>query len=95
MFRIKKIFENEQTVLFKVEGEIVESDLDDWSNWLESLFMHTNKQFIIEFCHLVIVTQKGVEKLFEHMRSNVYLLNCPTAVTNIAHSLGFSKNVLD
>ena len=95
MFRVKNVFENEHTVLLKLEGEIVESNVNDWSNWLESFSEQTNKQIILEFCHLIFVTQKGIEKLLEKMAPNIYLLNCPTDVENIAHAFGFSQNVLE
>ena len=95
MFRIKMIFENKQTLLLKVEGEIAENNLDEWSNWLEFFTEQTKKQIILEFCDLIFASQKAVEKLLEKMTNNVYLLNCLTAVKNIAHSSGFSKNVLE
>ncbi len=95
MFRIKNVFENTQTVLFKIEGEINERDIAEWSNWLDSFSRQVEKQIIIEFCHLIIVAQTAVDELFKHMSKDIYLLNSPTDVKNIAHSAGFSKNVLE
>ncbi|MGH7456615.1 MAG: hypothetical protein ACRENG_35025, partial [bacterium] len=78
MFRIDKIFENYQTELLKVEGEIKDSELKDWAESLQSMMNGSPKQIILDFCDATFVSSKAVEILIHQMTQNIFLLNCPT-----------------
>ncbi len=95
MFRIDKIFENYQTEIIKVEGEIKDGDMRDWAESLQSIMNGSPKQIILEFCDATCLSAKAVEILIQHLATNIFLLNCPTAVKNLVHAAGWSENVLE
>ena len=95
MFRIDKIFENYQTELIKVEGEIKDSEMKDWVESLQSITNGSPKQIIFDFCDVTHLGVKSVEALIQQMASNIFLLNCPTAVKNLVHAAGWSQSVLE
>ena len=94
MFMIKKVYENELTALLKIEGEITDLTLDDWTEALASLLRQTNKHVILDCCDVTFVSLKIAERLLQQMTGKIFLLNCPTTVQNLVHAAGFSKQVL-
>lgn len=95
MFRIDKVFENYQTELIKVEGEIRESNMQDWAESLQSCTNGSPKQIIFDLCDATFISSKAVEILIQRLAANVFLLNSPTAVKNLVHSAGWSQNILE
>ena len=95
MFLIKKVYENDLTALLKIEGEITNLTVEDWSEALASLLRQTNKHVILDCCDVTFVSPKIAERLLQQMTDRIFLLNCPTAVQNLAHAAGFSKQVLE
>ena len=95
MFRIDKIFENYQTELIKVEGEIKDSDARDWAESLQSITNGSPKQIILNFCDVTHLSSKAAEILIQRLSTNIFLLNCPTAVKNLLHAAGWSESVLE
>jgi hypothetical protein len=95
MFRISKAFENDSTILFKIEGEIGEGALADWASALASCIEPTQKQIIFDICDVVFFSAKAPAILMQQMHHNIFLLNCPAAVRNIMHAAGRSANVLE
>ena len=95
MFRIDKIFENYQTELIKVEGEIKDSDVKDWAESLQSMINGSPKQIIFDFCDATHLSAKSVEALIQQMADNIFLLNCPTAIKNLVNAAGWSESVLE
>jgi anti-anti-sigma regulatory factor len=95
MFRINKIFENYQTEIIKVEGEIKDSDAKDWAASLQSIMNESPRQIILDFCDATFVSSKAVEILIRQMTQNIFLLNCPTAVKNLVHAAGRPESVLE
>ncbi len=95
MFRIDKVFENDQTEIIRVEGEIKDSDAKDWAESLQSIMNGASRQIILDFCDATFVSSKAIETLIRQMSQNVFLLNCPTTVQNLVHATGFSKQVLE
>jgi anti-anti-sigma regulatory factor len=95
MFRIDKIFENYQTELIKAEGEIKDSDVKDWTESLPAFVSGSPKQIILDFCDVTHLGPKAAEILIQRLRTNIFLLNCPTAVKNLVHAAGRSENVLE
>ena len=94
MFRISKAFENDSTILFKIEGEIGEGELVDWANLIFRCTEPSHKQIIFDICDVVFMSTNAPALLLQHMRDNIFLLNCPAAVRNIMHAAGRSANVL-
>ncbi|MGH7597513.1 MAG: hypothetical protein ACREOI_14255 [bacterium] len=95
MFRIDKVFENYQTEIIKVEGEIKDGDTKDWAESLQSIMNGSPRQIILDFCDATFVSSKAVEILIHQMTQNIFLLNCSTAFKNLVHSAGWSASVLE
>jgi anti-anti-sigma regulatory factor len=95
MFRIDKIFENYQTELIKVEGEIKDSDVKDWAESLQAFVGGSPKQIILDFCDVTFICSKTVEILIQHLAANIFLLNCPAAVKNLVHAAGWPESILE
>ncbi len=95
MFRIDKVFENYQTELNKVEGEIKDNEVKDWAESLQSFTNGSPKQIIFDFCDATFISSKAIEILIQHLATNVFLLNSPTAVKNLVHAAGWSESVLE
>ncbi len=95
MFRIDKIFENYQTELIKVEGEIKDSDVKDWAESLQAFASGSPKQIILEFCDATFISSKAADILIQRLAANIFLLNCPTAVKNFVHAAGWSESILE
>ena len=95
MFRIKRIFENDLTVIIKIEGEISDENVLDWKNELRRLIELPEREIILEICYVTFMCSKAVEVLIKLLTKKIFLLNCPTSVSNMLHSAGLSANVLD
>jgi len=95
MFRIDKIFENYQTEIIKIEGEIKDSDARDWAESLQSIMNGSPRQIIFDFCDATFVSSKSVAIPIQQITQNIFLLNCPASVKNLIHAAGFSKQVLE
>lgn len=95
MFRINKIYENELTIIYKIEGEITDKSLRVWAEEVSRIINVYDHNIILEICEVTFISPEAVEFLIHQMKENVYLLNSPTFVRNMLHSAGFSTNVLD
>jgi hypothetical protein len=95
MFRIDKAFENDLTVLVKIEGELGDGELADWARALPPFTGPSQKQIIFDICDVVFLSPKALEIFIQYLNSHIFLLNCPAAVRNIMHAAGRSANVLD
>lgn len=95
MFRIDKVFENDQTELIKVEGEIKDGDAKDWAESLQSIMNDSPRQIVLDFCDATFVSSKAVEILIHQMTPNIFLLNCSTAFKNLVRTAGRSECVLE
>ena len=95
MFRIKKIFENDLTIIWKIEGEISNDRLQFWVDEMNHLITNAEKQVILDMCDVTSMAPTPVQRLMDVITKNVYLLNCPTFVKNMLQSAGLSGHVLD
>ena len=95
MFRIKRIFENDLTIIIKIEGEISDENLPDWKNEISRLIELPEREIIFEICYVTFMSPKAVKALIKLLTKKIFLLNCPTFVSNMLHSAGLSANVLD
>ncbi len=95
MFRIKKIYENNLTSIIKIEGEISDENVLDWKNEISRLTDLPEREIIFEICYVTFMSPKAVKVLIKLLTRKIFLLNCPTSVSNMLHSAGLSANVLD
>ncbi len=95
MFRIKKIYENNLTSIIKIEGEISDENLPDWKNEISRFIELPEREIIFEICDVTFINRKAVKVLIKLLTKKIFLLNCPTSVSNMLHSAGLSANVLD
>ena len=95
MFRIKKIYENNLTSIIKIEGEISDENVLDWKNEISRLIELPEREIIFEICYVTFMSPKAVKVLIKLLTKKIFLLNCPTSVSNMLHSAGLSANVLD
>ncbi len=95
MFRIDKVFENGQTEIIKVAGEIKDSDAKDWAESLQAIMNGSPRQAILDFCDVTHLSPRAAEILIQRLRTNIFLLNCPTATKNLVRAAGGSESVLE
>jgi len=95
MFRITKIYENNLTSIIKIEGEISDENVLDWKNEISRLTDLPEREIILEICYVTFMSPKAVKVLIKLLTRKIFLLNCPTSVSNMLHSAGLSANVLD
>ncbi len=95
MFRIKKVFENDLTIIWKIEGEISNDKLQFWIDEMNRLIRNVQKQIIIDMCDVACISLAPAQRLVDIIAENVSLLNCPTVVKNMLQSAGLSSHVLD
>ena len=95
MFRIKNIYENDLTSILRIEGEISDEDVPDWKNEISRLIKLPEREIILDICYVIFMCPKAVEVLIKLLTKKIFLLNCPTSVSNMLHSAGLSANVLD
>ncbi|MFQ5651177.1 MAG: hypothetical protein ACE5IY_14655 [bacterium] len=94
MFRITKVFENDLTVLFKIEGKVTDTCEPAWKRELRTLTRSHPKQIIVDLCELAFLTNRAVQNLTEQISDNFYLLNCPTMLSNSLSASGLSAQIL-
>ncbi len=95
MFRIKKSFENENTAIFKIEGDIPNEIVHIWARELRRIIKKSKNLIILEACSMGYIGPKAVKVLFNVTAGNIYLLSCPTSVKNMFNSAGKAANILD
>lgn len=95
MFRIKKIFENENMAVFKIEGDIPNETVHIWVRELRKIIKKPQNVIILEACSIGYIGPKAVKVLFNVVADNIYLLSCPTPVRNMFNSVGKGVNILD
>jgi len=96
MFRIQKIFENDLTIIWKIEGKIFSNEKSQfWIDEINRLVAHVRKQIIFDMCAVTFMGSTAAQMFVGLNTKNVYLLNCPTFVKNMLQSAGSSLHVLD
>ena len=95
MFRIHKTFENATLLLLKIEGEVTDRHLSDWSEALEVIASKSKKQIILDFCNVSYISRNAVGSLLGQISEKIFLLNCKMPLKNMLHSVGLGENVLN
>ena len=75
MFRIKRIFENDLTIIIKIEGEISDENLPDWKNEISRLIELPEREIILEICYVTFMCPKAVKVLIKLLTKKIFLLN--------------------
>lgn len=50
MYEIKKVFENDLTLIFKSEGEITKENCDIWCEEMSILIKRADRQIVFDVC---------------------------------------------
>ncbi len=95
MFRIRKIFEYNLTIILRIEGDINNANLVSWSEEIEALLKDSKYQFILDGSAISFITPKAVELFTGQLSNNIYLLNFPVNFRNMLHSAGWSGKILE
>jgi anti-anti-sigma regulatory factor len=94
MFRIEKIFQNEKTVIFSVQGYITDRFLDDWKEQLTTIKNKSTAEVILNFHGVSFVSPSALTALRAVDTSNVFIMNCSPVIRNMIQSVGISSILL-
>lgn len=95
MYRIHRVFDNSTAVLIKIAGEVTDSDLIEWTGFLDLLGSWANREIILDFCEVPRISSRALIVLVERFGPNLRLLNCPKAMKNALASFGLSDRLVD
>jgi hypothetical protein len=95
MYRISRVLEMNTMVIVKVAGQVTDSDVAGWSEFLSELVSETMRWIVLDFCDVSRVDQKPAEWLVRVLPEHVLLLNCPVGIKNAVESAGRRNQVLD
>lgn len=95
MYRISRVFETSCVAIQKIAGQITDCELNEWSDFLQELEGATGRWMVLDFCDVSRVGRKAAEMLVHILPKHVLLLNCPTAIKNMAEARGLSEQVLE
>jgi hypothetical protein len=94
MFRITKLFENNGTAIFRVEGKINDESLNDWTAGIQ-LIKEPNGKIILDLGRVWSFGPQSLLALIKGIDENLFVLNCGTEIGNRLLSAGLSNQVLD
>ena len=92
MIRMRKVLENERNIIFKIEGEITDTTLDCWNDFMQQLDGEKERQQILDFCESRLNHLQALAALIEKMTPQIFLLNCPLPIRNMLQSAGFGHS---
>ena len=95
MFRIRKIFESSDTVIFTVEGTITDDQIEVWSQEIGLIAQRENNHLIFNFCSLAFINAEGLRVLTSTLSNKIRIMNSSVYVRNVLNTTGCSKNLLD
>jgi anti-anti-sigma regulatory factor len=95
MFIAKKILDDKTISIFKIEGDISERDIKEWSRMLETIYTSEKERIILDFCDASLISDAVVGRLIKNIPENICFLNCTNSLKNRFHSAGYSANILD
>jgi len=95
MYRISRIFQTSCVAILKIAGQVADSEVEGWSDFLKELAGETGHFIVLDFCDVSRVDRKPAELLVRTLPKHVLLLNCPTGIKNMADSAGFRQQVLE
>jgi anti-anti-sigma regulatory factor len=94
MFRITKVFENDKTAIYKIEGRILEEAVETWIQELQGLLEQNQRQIILDLGQVWYLCRSGIEPLIRKDVNKFYLLNCSMEIKNTLVAAGCSSITL-
>lgn len=94
MFRITKVFENDTTAIYKIEGRILEESVETWIRELGELLEQKQRQIILDLSQVWHLCRSGIEPLIRKDLNKFYLLNCSMEIKNTLAAAGCSSITL-
>jgi hypothetical protein len=95
MYRINRVYQNRSVVLIKLAGQLTDGDVGNWNQFVSDFGSGKQGDVILDFCDVAWISPKAARQLVDGLTKNLLLLNCPTAVKNMACSSGLEAQVLD
>ena len=90
MFRIERVFQNDQTVILSVQGYITDRVLDTWSEQLNIVVNDLKPQVILNFHGVSFISPGALLALKALDTTNIFLMNCSPVIRNMVQSAGLS-----
>lgn len=94
MYRINKVFENESTILVRIEGSFT-SEEQSWSQYLDEMLQEAERNVFIDLSEATFSNEKEMRWLVERMKTNVFLVNSPIPMKDFLRGTPLSGNLLD
>lgn len=95
LFRRRKVFENEQLTLFKIEGVLTPQNAALWEEEFSLIMQRIDHPMIFDCASLRTTNHELTDILRNLMSDNMYFLNLPTPDRNVLRSAGLGARVLD
>jgi hypothetical protein len=95
MYRMSRVLETSCVAIVKIAGQVTDFDLNGWSDFLKELEGETGRFIVLDFCDVSRVDRKATEMLVRILPKHVLVLNCPTAIKNMAAARGLGEQVLE
>lgn len=95
LFRMRRVFENEQLTLFKIEGALTPQNAEVWEEEFTLIMQRIDHSIIFDCASLRTTSHELTDILQNLMSANMYFLNLPTSARNMLRSAGLGSRVLD
>jgi STAS domain. len=94
MFRITKAYENDSTEIFRIEGEVTDENLQNWTQAIALLQPSDSKSVILDFAQVWFMSTRAVEELIRVLTDRSYVMNGGMELRNLLHVSGLSEKML-
>jgi len=94
MFRITKVFEDDSTEIFRIEGQVTDEGIANWIGEIELIKKNNSRTLILDFVHVWFISTKAVQALMEILSDRCYVMNCGIEVRNVLYASGMSSRML-
>jgi hypothetical protein len=95
LFRMRKVFENEQLTLFKIEGALTPQNAEFWEEEFTMIMQRIEHPIIFDCASLTTTNHELTDILRNLMTDKMYFLNLSTPARNMLRSAGLGERVLD
>jgi len=93
MFRLRPVTEKKNIKIWKLEGEVHDRQLKEWTAALAGLPSREN--VILDLCGLTYISPEASRYLVERVDGNTFIFNSPAAIRNIMHASGLGDQILE
>ena len=95
LFRMRKVFENEQLTLFKIEGALTPQNAEFWEQEFTLIMQRVDHSIIFDCASLRTTNRELTDILQNLMSDKMFFLNLPTPARNMLRAAGLGARVLD